>query len=118
MSDLLGKQWWHRVADLSILRGARTAEEVVVGKCLDARSFAYGQAATLRRVIVDIVMAVLRDMASDSRRGAIRHLNAKAIIEVQFLSRFGDVPMCWQEGNGKVAQFRRAPDDLGVGGRE
>ena len=64
---LLCEEGRYRVADLPILGGARAAEQVVVRKGLDARCFPHCQAATLRGIMVNVVVTVFCDMARDGR---------------------------------------------------
>lgn len=69
------------IGTLYILLGAVSQKRVVVGKCLQPRGLADGQAAALGRVRVDEIVPVLGNMAGDRRRRAVGKLNPEAIIE-------------------------------------
>src|SRR5689334_6107672 len=53
--NLTGEHRWHRVADLLILRRARSAEEVVIRERLQPRCLAYSQTSALRRIVMNVV---------------------------------------------------------------
>ena len=67
LRNLSGEQRWDGVAHLVILLSAWPFEKVVVRERLQARSFPDREASTLSGVVVDIVMAVLRDVGNHRR---------------------------------------------------
>lgn len=64
--DLPREVRWDGVSYLDVLLRARSPEEVVVWKCLEPSSLTDRQTATLRRVWMDEVVAVFRNMTGDS----------------------------------------------------
>ena len=58
---------------------------VVVGEGLQPGSLAYRQAAALRRVGVDKVVPILRDVARYSRSRRVAYLHTEPVVE---LTRF------------------------------
>ena len=60
---LIREQGRHGIAHLIVLFGAVALKEVVVREGLETGRFADGQAAALGRVVVDIVMSILADVA-------------------------------------------------------
>lgn len=82
--DLVRKKGWNCVADLVVLLGARALEEIVIRKGLEAGGFADGKAATLRRIGVNIVVAVLRNVRNDGSGRAVRNLHTEPIVELGF----------------------------------
>src|SRR4051812_34342510 len=61
---------------------------------------------------MDVVMAVLGDMARDRCRREASNLNSEAIVEVIFLSTNVDVAMSRQQRVGKICESRRALQQL------
>ena len=82
LRNLVCEKRWHGIADLNILFGSIALKKIVVGKCLQARRFPDRQAATLKRVRVDEIMPVLRDMAGDRGRWLAPELNPKSVGEL------------------------------------
>src|SRR6266404_2343680 len=83
--DLIGEQRWYRVSDLAVLMSARTAEVVIVRECLQTRRFAHRETATLRFVIVNEIVPVLRNVTCDGRGRTPGHLNPETIVEMTLL---------------------------------
>src|SRR5262245_49368031 len=69
------------VTDLMVLCRARAFKKVVVRKCLCPSRLPDGEASALCRIVMNVVVAVLRDVGSDGRGGPVRKLNAKPIRE-------------------------------------
>lgn len=69
------------VSDLMVLGRPGTAKKVVVGKGLQTGRLANGQAATLGGIVMDIVMAVLGDVAGDCGRGSAGKLYPEPVRE-------------------------------------
>ena len=79
VGQLCGKKRRDGVADLMILLGLVSLEEVIVRKGLQPRCFAHGQRATLCNIIVDEMMPIFCNMAGDCRWWTISQLNLEAI---------------------------------------
>jgi hypothetical protein len=58
-SDLESKEGRYCVPDLDVLLGSVALEEIVVWKRLEPRGFTYSQTATLERIWVNKIVAVL-----------------------------------------------------------
>ena len=78
----------HRITYLDVLLRASAAEEIVVREGLKPRGLSYRETPTLTRVRMYEVVTVLRDVAGDRGRRAIRKLYAKPICEL------AGVPVC------------------------
>src|SRR6185437_14114909 len=81
LGDLKRQIWRNGIADLNVLLSSVPFKEIVVWKCLEARSLANGQAPALRGVRMDEVVAIFRDVARDGRRRLLMELDSKAIIK-------------------------------------
>ena len=57
-------------------------EEIVVGKCLQSSGLAHGQAAALRRVIMNGVMTILGEMAHHRRRRLVCKLDPEPVVKL------------------------------------
>src|SRR5260221_459781 len=77
--DLLRQEWRDGVPDLPVLRGPRPAKIVVVREGLDARGFAHRHAATLCRVVMEVVVTIFRDVTSNRGCRTMRDLDTEAI---------------------------------------
>src|SRR4051812_39269851 len=100
----MGKERRHGVSNLLILRGSGAEKAVIVGECLDSGGLPDRQAAALRRVGVYVVVAVLRNVRRDRRRGTVRQLDPKAIREHIPLHASADVLMFGEKRFGELAQ--------------
>src|SRR5260221_6890246 len=65
LGNLAGKQGRNGISDLAVTFRPGPAEKVIVWKCLYPRCLAQRKASTLRRIVVDVVVAVFRDVARD-----------------------------------------------------
>ena len=71
----------HGIPDLHVLLSAIAEEDVVIRKCLKTGGFPDSQAATLDRVGVDEVVAILGDVAGNGARRLLTNLDAEPVIE-------------------------------------
>lgn len=92
----------HGVSDLMVLLRAGSGKKVVVGKGLQARRLPNSEAATLHRVGVNEVMAILGDVGGDRGGGAATELHAKPVVKLRFHQRLGDIPVVGEERLRKV----------------
>ena len=65
--DLASQLRGHGIANLSVLLGSRSGEEIAVIKRLKSCGLAHSEAAALNWVVVDIVVPVFRDVRDDCR---------------------------------------------------
>ena len=86
--------------DLAILLGPWAAEEVVIRKRLQTCCLAYGQTAALRRVGVNEVMTVLRDVSGDSCCGVADSLHSKPVSKEPFRYRSSMFRCFGRSGDG------------------
>ena len=63
--NFIRQQRWYRVANLDVLLSPRAFEQIVVGERLEARGFSHREASALRRIGMDEVVTVLRDVRRD-----------------------------------------------------
>jgi len=75
-----GQKRRDRITDL-VLLGLVALEEVVIRKRLQPCSFPRCQTATLHRVEVYVVVAVLADVRSNGRRRAVLQLHPEAVVK-------------------------------------
>jgi len=81
LRDLPCEERWHGVPDLHILLRSVTEKQIVIREGLKPGGLAYGEAAALRWIRVDEVVAVLRDVARDRARGLPGQLDPEAVVE-------------------------------------
>ena len=67
------------VADLDVLLGSASTEEVVVWECLETCGFPDRDAPALARIGMNEIVAVLRDVTGDRAARLVAQLNSKAI---------------------------------------
>ena len=67
LRKLVSKERWHGIADLGVLLRAIAREEVVVRERLQSGGLPDREASALGRVVVDVVVAILRDVRNDGR---------------------------------------------------
>ena len=77
--NLICQKWWHGITDLLVLGCAVPLKEVIIGEGLQTRGFADRQAAALLKIRVNEIMAILRYMRRDGRRGMIIQLDTETI---------------------------------------
>ena len=58
--------WWYRIANLVELLRAISLKKIVIGERLESCGFAHGKAPALRRVRMDVVVAILSYVAGHS----------------------------------------------------
>ena len=114
----MSQQRRYSVSDLAVLMSARPAEIVVVRKCLQPSRFADSEATALRLIVVDEVMSVLCNVARNRCSWTIRHLNAKAVVEVSFAECILQVCVIGMQFSRKIPEFRGTSVDSPVGGGE
>src|SRR5438132_13882385 len=73
------KEWWNCISDLRVLLRAVSAEEIVIREGLEARRLPHCEAPTLRRVVVDVVVSVLGNMAYKRRLRLLSALNSETV---------------------------------------
>lgn len=108
--DLAGKKRWDRVADLRVLLGPVTGEEVVVLEGLETCSLTHREASALRRIGMDEVVPVLGDVSDDGGRPRTLQLNPEAVGERHFLRK--NVAVSGQQRGGRSAIFGENPFTL------
>src|SRR5690606_8989801 len=105
--------WRNSVANLDVLRRTISQEDVVVGEGLKPRGLPDSQTPALGRIVVDVIMTVLRDVAHNGRCRPIADLNAETIGEIAaVLPRHLCARVLRQKFAGKIAEGRRAPPNL------
>ena len=80
--DLSRQQGRYGVTDLGVLGGSGPFEEVVVREGLNPGSFPDRQAATLGRVVVNVIVSIFGDVAGYSRSRVAFNLDSEAIGEI------------------------------------
>jgi len=100
--DLLSKEGWHSVSNLYILLGSTANEEVVVWKRLDSCRLSDSQASTLNRIVVNEVVSIFRNVASDSRSRSVGQLHSVAVCKVACMP----IQMFGREDGGKLIACR------------
>ena len=76
---LLGQEWRDCVSNLNVLLAPVTLEEIVIGKRLKAGSLPDGQAPTLSRIRMNVIVSILGDMTCDRPRRPCLQLDTEAI---------------------------------------
>lgn len=76
------EQWWDSVANLRVLFCPISLEKVVVGKSLQARRLPNCQTATLRWIIMNEIMTILRNVRCDGSGGLGRDLHPESVAEM------------------------------------
>lgn len=89
------------IPDLYVLLSAIAKEDVVIRKRLQTGGFSDSQAATLDRIGVDEVVAVLGNVAGHGARRLLGHLDAEPVIENAGVP----VAVIRAHGRGKVCGF-------------
>lgn len=120
--DLLSNQFGHErgysIAYLPVLCGAGAHEEIIVWERLQASCLTNGQAPTLKRIRVDVVMSIPTNVARDSCCWTIGELYPEPVREhFPALKRFRCALMVRQEIGWKVGKAWGRSLDLCKTGR-
>jgi hypothetical protein len=106
--DLPGQERGHGVANLLVLFGTGSFEEIVVRERLDAGRLPDGEAAALSGVVVDEVVAVFRYVGCNGCRRVAGELNVKAVVECAIPEGFWHILVQGEQLSRKVFENRRA----------
>lgn len=79
--EFSGQQGGNGIPDLGVLFGAVASKEIVVWKGLQTRSFPDSETPALRRVVMNVIVAILGNVSNHSGCRFISTLNPEAIIE-------------------------------------
>ena len=93
LRNLYSEERWYRVSNLFVLLSAVAAEDIVIRERLKSRGFSRCHASTLQRVIVDVVVAILRDVTDNRSRRLVAELNPETISKVVMTKRLAHVSM-------------------------
>jgi len=119
LRNLGRKQGRNGISDLCVLCSTGPHKQVIVRKCLNPSCLPDRQAPALRRVWMNVVMAVLRNVRCNCGGGASRDLNPESILEESTVfNRYRGILMIWYQILRKVPQYRATFLGLRIASRE
>ena len=104
--ELRGEERRNGIADLVVLFRLIPFKEVVVWEGLESRRLADGQRSTLRRIVMNVVVAVFGDVTSHGRGRSICQLNLESVGEglITLRTGFENIAMRRKQRRWKISQ--------------